>query len=132
MSGKMQFISRTGTGSCSSSSPCSLTFKFAPSVVIPVLGQNGSTNSMLHSDVSNSFFYGSNTRLLTTSFVQGGGAGTSAGVMQRSTSGSGTWYAYAKKSSDGKTIYWYYDSSNGSEAKVYNANGTKECFLAFA
>ena len=130
MSGKMQFISRTGTGSCSSSSPCSLTFKFAPSVVIPVLGQNGSSNSMFHADVSNGYFYGANTRLLTTSFVQGGG--TSTGVMQRSTSGGGTWYAYAKKSSDGKTIYWYYDSSNGSEAKVYNASGSIEYFLAFA
>jgi hypothetical protein len=95
---RVQVVSYVGTGTYGSSNPNSLTFDFAPKVVMFLryyksgITQSGALGS-----------YGSDSRVitpesLTTTYAQYNGFGDKS-------------YSYAKKSKDGKTIFWYNDSS---------------------
>ena len=56
---------------------------------------------------------------LTTDYQQGFGFGT----------GTNSWYPYGKKSSDGRTFYWYHVTNEGSQ---YNSNNYVYRYIAFA
>lgn len=95
---RVQVVSYVGTGTYGESNPCSLMFDFVPKVVMFLryyksgITQSGALGS-----------YGSDSRVitpesLTTTYAQYNGFGDKS-------------YSYAKKSKDGKTIFWYNDSS---------------------
>ena len=114
---RIQFKTRAGTGSSpSSSSPCSLSFDFSPTFIV-CLGRYSSSYFEGPAITADSYFTsyhnGSPFSNLTTSFV-------SRGSMS---AGSGS---NVKKSSDGKTIYWY---GNNAETSL-NVSGYTYCFLA--
>lgn len=89
---KVAFGNYTGTAKYGSSNPNSLTFDFAPRIVWIYAMLNGSSISD-----ENTVFVCDN---MTTSYALRGG--TSATL-------------YSKKSSNGKTIYWYHTSSHDSQ-----------------
>ena len=95
---RVQVVSYVGTGTYGESNPNSLTFDFAPKVVMFLryyksgITQSGALGS-----------YGSDSRVitpesLTTTYARYNGFGDKS-------------YSYAKKSKDGKTIFWYNDNS---------------------
>lgn len=95
---RVQVLSYVGTGTYGENNPNSLTFDFAPKVVMFLryyksgITQSGALGS-----------YGSDSRVitpesLTTTYARYNGFGDKS-------------YSYAKKSKDGKTIFWYNDSS---------------------
>lgn len=95
---RVQVVSYVGTGTYGADNPNSLTFDFAPKVVMFLryyksgITQSGELGS-----------YGSDSRVitpesLTTTYARYNGFGDQS-------------YSYAKKSKDGKTIFWYNDSS---------------------
>lgn len=100
-----QVVSYQGSGCCSEENACFLTFDFEPKVLM-MLGGFSATDSLFFSPLNNS-----NTRyntvlnivcdLLTTSYKQ------SLGFFGTDVIDDTTNYSYAKKSADGKTIYWY-------------------------
>ena len=96
---KIQTGSYVGTGTCGEDNPCSLTFDFAPKIVLftDVVSISDGTvcASSLVSDPSDNFIIHS-LDVLTTTYVKGAGFGN-----------YGTSALYGRKSSDGKTIYWY-------------------------
>lgn len=97
-----------GTGTYGSSNPTSIVFSFAPQIIILPGLINGSTYYQPNGD------YGRNLLITnclnSTNYIQGAGLGINGGSY-----GS----LYAKKSTDGKTIYWY----NTSAAAQSNDNG---------
>ena len=108
-----------GTGTYGKNNPCSLTFDFAPKVVL-LLGQ-------YYWDDYNQFTYSSGniwamlSTMLSTEYVAGIGFG------QDKTS-SGTYYpTYGKKSADGRTFYWY---SDGTPTIQFNASGRVYHYIA--
>lgn len=95
---RVQVLSYVGTGTYGENNPNSLTFDFAPKVVMFLryyksgITQSGALGS-----------YGSDSRVitpesLTTTYARYNGFGDKS-------------YSYAKKSKDGKTIFWYNDNS---------------------
>lgn len=104
--GTFQIKSRTGTGSSSSSSPASITFDFAPSIIIPLEYKTDSSGGYINLYYSN-YWTILRTDNLTTSFAQTGWGHCNS--IARS--------LRVKKSSDGKTIYWYlWDQENFNES----------------
>lgn len=117
----------TGTGKVGSSNPTSLTFPFAPKAVfiLSVYGDGRYYNLPRDSKTPGSTMSGDtqwvvDCNTLTTSYAKYNGFGDSR------TSSSNTYGDnYGKKSSDGKTIYWYntYDDAgwqlNASNYKYY-------------
>jgi hypothetical protein len=101
-----QIVSYTGTGEYGIDHPCSLTFDFAPKMILWVatdttysnLEKSGKDFSVIICDK------------LTTGYVKGYGF-----------SGSNNYEAYAKKSADGKTVLWY-TSYSGSISAEYQVN----------
>lgn len=91
--------SYTGTGTYGASNPNSLTFDFAPKmVIIPmirVIGSYISFNPIISKDNNCAWIM---MDALTTKYTQYIGFDGNAGSNS---------YRYAKKSADGKTIYWY-------------------------
>ena len=94
---KIQMKSRAGTGSSSESSPCSLTFDFAPSI-LTLLGIVQAVSRGYGFLYPGACAPGADFSKLTTTF--------SSHLMMSYTSSSGGING-VKKSSDGKTIYWY-------------------------
>ena len=111
--------SRTGTGSASSSSPCSLTVSFAPTIVYGMCYKK------------DSYYYSS---MDTFSNVPGRGMAILADVttsfVAKEWMTSDSENCYVKKSSDGKTIYWY--GSGSYPERALNYNGSVYYFLAIA
>lgn len=107
---KIETRSRTGTGTCGSANPTSITFSFAPQIVFYVCSKDGSKLSAAIADKATytKTISALGTAMLTTSYQSGVGLGTDF-------TESGT-QLYAKKSSDGKTIYWYSSNSNAGNA----------------
>lgn len=107
-------VTRAGTGKSGSSYPCSITFPFAPSVVI-WLGKvtSGITISGgIRDGSSNSTFAMIVTDRLTTSYQSGRAFGDACQYAVSS-----------KKSADGKTIYWHTDgTTNNSTYAGYQCN----------
>lgn len=120
--GGMKFASGsyTGTGTYSASSPASLTFDFAPKVLMVFrtsTSTGGSAGNLLRSEASKCYFI-QNLDLLTTEYVKGRGFGA------QSYQGP-----FGKKSADGKTISWYED--NSADDWLYNKSGETYSYAAF-
>ena len=104
----VQVVSYSGKGNLGEYKPSSVTFNFAPKVLF-MLGYYNSTNVQASvrsfDNVTDVIF----TEDLTTSFKSTRGficTSSSTGVSR-----------YAKKSEDGKTIYWYVTGSSDSGAQ---------------
>lgn len=110
---RVQVVSYVGTGTYGSSNPNSLTFDFVPKVVIFLrkynknLGQSGNLASDYRFD--NRVI---TPESLTTEYTRYNGFGTASD-------------SYAKKSKDGRTIYWY----NSVEGAQGNSSGYIYYFL---
>ena len=113
---KIQAGSYVGTGTYGAKNPCSLTFDFVPSVIM-ILGGLATDKYYIYNGQGSGAndYYGQSAILLsevTTSYQQYRGLGicgyfTSSGIN----------FCYGKKSSDGKTFYWY---SNSDKVTQYN------------
>lgn len=108
--------SYTGTGTYGSANPCSLTFDFAPKMLIITDYYHAATTygyGFVFPTVGNSI----SSQMLTTTYTQ------NLGFYNGSNSG----YSYGKKSSDGKTISWY-NTNNAIDQK--NLSGDTYYYLA--
>ena len=98
---RMQLVSYVGTGTYGSSNPTSVTFDFAPKIVLN-----------LFSSVAISELQRLIVSKLTNSYVSGNGfSGYVSGYP-----------SYGKKSSDGKSIYWY--NTKSASYQINNAGVT--------
>lgn len=105
--------SYTGSGSSGSSNPNSLTFSFVPKVLmIPLFSY---PKNLTHYEYN---LWACITSNLTTSYVKGNGLG-----MHQ----DGYNLVYGKKSSNGKTIYWY---NTGTSANQFNSSGYTYHYIA--
>lgn len=95
----------TGTGVYGESNPNVLNFDFPPTYII-----------IFASVIRNGCVY---MNELTTEYVD-----------YRGPSGSSDYSCYGKKSSDGKTIYWYTIYTNGGASAQLNASGVKYYYMA--
>lgn len=109
---RMQIVSYVGTGTYGASNPCSITADF-PFSEAYYLGSKSSSSWSESFTGSRSVI----SELLTTSYTQGIGPSAAANPLS----------AYAKKSSDGKTLSWY--TGSGSSANQLNASGYEYYFL---
>ena len=112
---KIQTGSYTGTGTYGSSNPCSLTFDFVPTLVVMV-AQYYSTSNFQYFSPNFVFTY---MPWLTTSYQ------SKRGFFDKYSG-----YNCAKKSSDGKTLYWYNDQG-GEANEQFNLSGYKYYWIAF-
>lgn len=110
---RTQLASYVGTGTFGADNPCSLTFDFAPKVVIYVGRIVSHSNSQVgyESDAFNANAHFYNVIFcdgLNEEYVQ------YCGFFERFAKLNGGYdeYRYAKKSTDGMTIYWYTSLSN--------------------
>lgn len=111
----VQVVSYVGTGTYGSSNPCSLTFDFAPKVVMFLRGYKKSSTQFNYLYGS----YDSDSLVITT-----------ADLLEEFSvyNGFGRYSsAYAKKDSTGRTISWYNYESANSQA---NTTGCTHYFLA--
>jgi hypothetical protein len=116
---KIAFGSYVGTGTYGADNPNSITFDFVPKVVWIYYSRFKGSSPFYSST------YFDNTSMvvtdhLTTDYVVGYGFNSD---------GNSTKNGYAKKSSDGKTIYWYQTSAN---YKQFNKADTEYCYMAFS
>lgn len=119
-------ISRAGTGSLgTSSSPISITFSFAPTVVIPMEIAVTSSNCSGYIDLN---------RSNETPILKANSLSTSFAVNSGWKSGNSPYYGkYIKKSSDGKTIYWYASNAEaGTASYMFNSSSYTYYFLGIA
>lgn len=105
--------SRAGAGKTgnNASNACSVTFAFAPTAIF-IIGVLSDTDF----SIFGSGYYGALISSLTTSY-------TNRRMMSFGTS----FKSYVKKSSDGKTVYWYNESAN---TNPYDTSGAIYYFLA--
>lgn len=103
---RVQVVSYVGTGTYGESNPCSLTFDFPPKVVMFLRGYKKGSNQFgfltASHDTDNKVV---TPESLTTTYTRYNGFG-------------GNFGSYAKKSEDGKTIFWYNEdtSTQGNNA----------------
>lgn len=116
---KMQIVSYVGTGTYGINNPCSITFSFAPAVVLWIASQ------YMNSAFNPNFFTTSNWSALIISSLLGSGYTKYLGFCDMSNQNN----SYARKSPEGKTIYWYNYRSEGSQI---NSMDTTYYFLAIA
>ena len=108
----------TGTGTYGASNPTSLTFDFAPKLLM-LFNYRG---NIAEQSYSNSVMYAIGLcTMLTTSYVAGALFGVNV---------PGARVIYAKKSADGKTIYWYTYTSVNEGLYQYNDAGVTYGYLA--
>ena len=119
MSGKIQFTAITGTGTAgSSSSPISISFNFAPTVAI-LVGFN--QYNTVYLDQRSITQRGLPVSSLTTSFQEAYAFTKGSGIRTN-----------AKKSSDGKTVYWYVNYGGSTADDYCNDSSTIYYFMALA
>ena len=111
---RMQLVSYVGTGTYGASNPTSVTFDFAPKVVL-YLGASPDNFSTLDRYTKRAMF----SDELTTN-------NTSYLGFSKDTS---NYSGYGGKSADGKTFHWY---AGGSAENQLNKSGTTYYFLALA
>ncbi len=111
---RMQLVSYVGTGTYTATNPCSLTFDFAPKVVL-YLGASPDNASTLDRYTKRAMFADG----LTTNNT------TYLGFSKDTANYPG----YGGKSADGKTFHWY---AGGSAEYQLNKSGTTYYFLALA
>lgn len=116
--GKIGFAEYVGTGTYGADNPCSVTFDFAPKVVL-WLGELLSNEIFYSSsnDVDN--IWAAITALYTTDYT----------LRLGFNDGGSSSKLYGKKSDDGKTIYWYSEITGSYQL---NARGYTYYFLALA
>ena len=123
---KIEFKSYTGTGKYGSSNPTSVTFSFTPMIVMMV-AVNNPTNSY------NIGFNGTLSRQIMTinelSTTYGLGLGFCCDVNSQTNVSN---QCYGKKSSDGKTIYWYTGYNSSSWGPVYQCNDSNTTYYLLA
>lgn len=113
---RVQVVSYVGTGTYGSSNPNSLTFDFVPKVVMFLVGYYVSNNSVLC--YLDSEYY-RDSRVVVMSVVKADKY-TPVGFGLSS-------QAWAKKTPDGKTLFWYNDYNQEDQA---NISGVRYYFLA--
>lgn len=111
---RMQVVSYIGTGTYGVDNPCSLTFDFPPKVVMFLRGYKKDSTQFSHLTASHS----DDNKIVTpeslvTTYTRYNGFG-------------GPFGSYAKKSEDGKTIFWY----NEQPSTQGNDTGYTYYFLA--
>lgn len=117
---KLAVGSYTGTGTYGPNNPNSLTFDFAPKILMVFRTDTGTgkaNGNLARPDASVCYFI-QNLNLLTTSYVSGRGFGAQSYMGP-----------FGKKSSDGKTISWYEDI-NQAEYQL-NKSGQTYSYVAF-
>ena len=103
-----------GTGTAGVSNPCSITFEAAPKLIY-LLGSKKPNGVFTwyslkdHSDSSGHYLWGIYMGALTTVYTE------NTGFLTDSTELGAT--SYGKKSSDGKTYYWYVDMASLSSSQ---------------
>lgn len=122
LGGRAELVSYVGTGTYGKSNPCSVTFSFAPKLIMMIgyTFNNHPSSSLpdgLFNAVTTSYTNHIACEYLTTNYKQ------SLGLIQDTAEES----SYGKKSSNGKTIYWY---TTGSWQ--YNDAGFKYYVLGVA
>lgn len=109
-----QLVSYVGTGTYGKDNPCSITVDFPPRVVMFLRWYKVGGNQ--HGQLYNN--YGGDVRVIVTEDLTS---------TYRSYNGFGQYYtAYAKKSEDGRTIFWYNTESDSSQGSL---NGVTYQFL---
>lgn len=111
----VQVVSYIGTGTYGSSNPCSLTFDFAPKVVMFLRGYKESSTQFNYLYGS----YGSDSLVIISADLSNIFAVYNGFGRYNS--------AYAKKDLSGRTITWYSNEGSNSQA---NASGVTHYFLA--
>ena len=115
-----------GNGTSGASNPCSVTFKnIVPKAILVIGWKQGNSNFQTNMQ-SGGYRYNVSFILcdeITTSFVMGAGFLFCDSTNQPS--------RYAKKSADGKTIYWYIEGDGKSQEQI-NQNGYKYYILGMA
>lgn len=126
--GQVALGSYVGTGTYGDDNPNSITFPFSVKVVW-ILGYL--TNHSSYGDYFYQAFVNGNglpacsvllASELTTTFKQGF-------TLLDSTSQYNTWNGWAKKSADGKTVYWYIHAVKDVSTVQFNRSGTKYYYL---
>lgn len=123
MASKIQFKYYTGFGYNSSSNPYSLTFNFAITLLYS-LGTYGISNAVGRQQMYTAEI---NVSTMTTSYSKANAVGLQTGTPSNSNGG-----AYAKKSSDNKTVYWYTDTNEYYRAEAHSSNGVLYYFLGLS
>lgn len=111
---RVQVVSYVGTGTYGSDHPNSLTFDFAPKVVMFLRGYKKGSTQFGHLTASNS----NDNKVVTPESL--------ATTYTRYNGFGGPFGSYAKKSEDGKTIFWY----NEQPSTQGNDTGYTYYFLA--
>lgn len=115
-----EITSYVGTGNGGSSYPCQISFRKAPKVVFFIGTIHSNVvdwNVWTHEDEYCKFVL--YTTILTTSYTSGNGLGYNNSASD----------TYGKKSSDGKTIYWYSNAASGALYDQLNISGVTYYFL---
>lgn len=109
---KFQAGSYSGTGKYGLSNPSSLTFSFAPKIVA-IYANIAKSSGTIYVQTDATWILP--MEKLTTEYVMGNGF---------SSGGGHTW---GKKSSDGKTVYWYNNEADGYQL---NSDSAEYCYFA--
>lgn len=112
---RVQVVSYVGTGTYGKNNPCSLTFDFAPKVVMFLRGYKESSTQFNYLYGS----YGSDSLVIISADLSNIFAVYNGFGRYNS--------AYAKKDLSGRTITWYSNENSNSQA---NASGVTHYFLA--
>lgn len=124
--GRVELKSYTGNGKYGSSNPTSVTFSFTPMIVMMV-AINSPTN---HYNVGFNATLGRQIMTINElSTTYGLGLGFCCDVNSQTNVGN---QCYGKKSSDGKTIYWYTGYNNTSWGPVYQCNDSDTTYYLLA
>lgn len=131
ISNKFQVLFRQGTGTVgTASSPISITFAFAPKIIsimyVVLINVAYTSVSFTHTNL-NSYPW-CNMEIITTSYSQQSALNAGNG------SGYTMVYCQIKKSSDGKTVYYYNSYTGeyaGTASTMYNDSNCKYLVLAY-
>lgn len=111
--GNIEILHYTGTGLSGENNPCHVTCSFVPKVLIMLVWHSNSLETSVSQEgmfSSSANMYGNN--IIYCDWLKSE-YGLGAGFWN--TAGSTSCLPYAKKSEDGKTIYWYTKQGNASE-----------------
>lgn len=116
---KMEVASYVGTGTYGKDNPCSVTFSFAPKIVVATYTDGGRPMFQLDAgDYLARCNWMMLADVLTTEFKAGVGFGTSVWISSR------VFSCYGKKSEDGKTFSWYQTCDDGSDCSTIQLNSS--------
>lgn len=117
---KVGLTSYVGTGTCSNTAPCEITFSFAPDFVMMVGFIDDGWFTSINSSNTGDNNYTAVLELWGETYTQCMFFGTT--YVTKNT-------GYGKKSNNGKTISWYTTERTDVSSEVYNAAGVTYYFL---